>query len=164
MDSDLPSIVAQLVLQGYRKNEPNLFELTKILEKKNPLSYPEDTERSYYSYKIKKMLRDMALGMTAESPWMGSFNSVNLTLVIRDDDKIICYHVYDIQKFQDYLMKNTRLENPSISESKDGSIHSKLKGESKKPHFRRLYKQRGEVFLKLRLQVGYSSKRRDSGL
>ena len=157
IDSDLPSIVTQLLFYKYRENESNLFKLTKILEEKNPLSYPKDFDRPYYSYKIKKMLCNMAMGMTAKTPWMGNFNSDNLSLVVRDDDKIIYYHVYDIQKFQNYLMKNTRLENPSMRDDKDNFGYAKPKDEGKSYNFGFPYKQDGEVFIRLNLQVGYSN-------
>lgn len=157
IDSDLPRIVAQLLLFRYRESESNLFELAKILESINPLSYPNGSERSYYLYKLKKMLRDMSMGMTAETAWNGDFDASGGTLVVRDDGEIVCYHVYDIQKFESYLVKNTYLETPSTGEDKSNPGHPKPKDKGKNYNFGWLYEQSGDVFLKLNLQVRYSS-------
>jgi type II restriction enzyme len=156
IDSDLPRIVAEFLVQRYIENKSNLYELTNIIEDKNPLSYPVDLERSYYTYKIKKMLRDMSMGMTAETPWNGKFDASGGTLVVRDDGEVVCYHVYDIQKFESYLIKNTYLETPSTGEDKNKPGSPKPKDKGKNYNFGWLYKKNGEICLKLNLQIRYT--------
>ena len=155
IDSDLPRIVAQLLLYRYKGNESNFFKLITILEKENPLGYPQDSERSYYLYKLKKMLRDMSMGMTAETAWNGESNTYTVTLVLGNDGKVVCYHAYDIQKLETYLINNTYLETSSTGENKNKPDHPKSKGKGKNYNFGWLYDENGEVFLKLNLQVGY---------
>jgi hypothetical protein len=157
IDSDLPRLVAQLLLYRYKENESNLFQLAQILEEENPLSYPQDTDRAYYKYKLKKMLRDMSMGMTAETPWNGDFDASGGTLVVRDDGEVVCYHVYDIQKFESYLIGNTYLETPSTGEDKSKPGYSKPKDKGKNYNFGWLYEEGDEIFLKLNLQVRYSN-------
>ena len=98
----------------------------------------------------------MAMGMTAETPWTGNFDASGGTLVVREDGEIVCYHVYDIQKFEGYLLKNTYLETPSTGEDKLRPGNPKSKDIGKNYNFGWIYKENEEAYLKLNLQVRYS--------
>lgn len=156
IDSDLPRIVSQMLLIKYLNKKSSLNEIVEVLEKENPLSYPSDLERSYYKYKIKRMLRDMSMGMTSETPWNGDIDASGGTLVVKDDGEIVCYHVYDIQKYEEYLLNNTYLETPSTGEDSANPGNKKAKAK-KKYFFGWLYKEKEEIFMKLNLQVRYKS-------
>ena len=86
-------------------------------------------------------MTDMALGMTATSVWNGLYDATGGYIVVREDGEVLCYHVYDRNEFQDYLLKNTKLETPG----------------SKKHEFGKLYRDKDGLLMKLCLQIRFEA-------
>ena len=38
---------------------------------------------------------------------------------MKEDGEIVCYHVYELNRFMEYLYKSTKFESPSTSEDKE---------------------------------------------
>lgn len=80
-----------------------------------------------------------ALGMTAATPWSGLYRATGGCIIAKEDGETLCYHAYNYNDFQDYLYNNTRIETPSTSRYDFGYV----------------YKENGENYIKLNLQVRF---------
>ena len=96
-------------------------------------------DHDFYEYKLKRLLNDMALGMTAAKVWNGLFDASGGYLVVKEDGDLLCYHIYNRNQFDDYLISNTQLLNPSTTRMNCGEV----------------YKENGKLFIKLNLQIRF---------
>ena len=139
IDSCLPKILAELVVLFNAKAESNLQKLVSILEQANPLNYNNIDGHKFYDYKIKRLLTDCALGMTSKKVWTGQLDTTGGYLIVKENGDIICYHIYNRNEFENYLLANTRLINPSSGRNEFGLI----------------YRENDELFFKLNIQIRF---------
>ncbi len=139
IDSLFPLIISEFLLQYYSGNGNLICELTPIVRKINPCNFNTNLQHMYYEHKMKNFLTDVALGMTPATAWNGNFQATGGYIIVREDGEVLCYHIYNHNEFQEYLFNNTRLETPSTS----------------KYDFGTLYKENGNLFIKLNLQVRF---------
>ena len=107
--------------------------------KNNPLEYDNSNNHQFYIYKIKRFLTDVALGMMPSKVWSGEYNATGGYLIVKEDGDVLCYHIFDKNQFENYLMNNTKLETASSSRHKFG----------------KLYKEEGKLFMNLNLQIRF---------
>lgn len=160
IDGDLPEILAYMLKVRYLTGKSKLLELIDELEKYNPLNYDLSFNHPFYRYKIVKFLYDAALGMTAKKVWDGEIQANGGVIVVKKDGDVLAYHTYHKSKFEDYLLNNTYLEQPSTSEdeSDPGTPQTKEKYPNKsikKFLFGWLYFQDNNVKIKANLQVRF---------
>ena len=139
IDSLLPQILAEIVYEFYSSKGSKLSDLLLKIENKNPLKFDDSDNHAFYNYKIKRLLTDVALGMMPSKVWTGKYDTTGGYLVVKDDGDIVCYHIYNRNEFEDYLLNNTKLETASSSRHKFG----------------KLYKENGKLFFKLNLQIRF---------
>ncbi|UIR54775.1 HpaII family restriction endonuclease [Sphingobacterium sp. SRCM116780] len=139
IDSMLPQILSSLLLLSAELGDSNLERLCEKLEERNPLNFDTSTAHLYYNYKLKRLLVDIALGMMPGKIWNGIYEANGGYLVVKENGDVLCYHVYNRNEFEDYLLKNTKLETPSTTKHKFGLI----------------YQENGENFFKLNLQIRF---------
>lgn len=140
IDSDLPQILAELLLLKY--SSPGLALLAPILTQltiNNPLNFDLSQGHPFYEYKIKNFLTDSALGMTPGRMWTGHYDATGGIIIVKENGELVCYHIYNRNEFQDYLLNNTRFEQASTSRYNFGD----------------LYRQGDRILLKLNLQVRF---------
>lgn len=127
IDSDLPKVLAQIILYKYSssKNHPMTESLVVITERENFLQYNLSAGHPLYRQKIKNFLTDSALGMTPERVWEGSYSATGGIIVVKKDGELVCYHIYNRSEFQDYLLRNTRLEQASTTRYNFGDVYLK---------------------------------------
>lgn len=113
IDSNLPIILANLLQYYYSGYGIQLPQLLDILESNNPCHYNDEFGHSFYEYKIKRFLVDAALGMVPSVIWSGTFDATGGYIVVREDGEILCYHLYNMNEFQEYLLQNVKLDTPS---------------------------------------------------
>ena len=123
IDTQFPSILAEYILLYFSGYGKNICELTPKLREKNPCNLNLSTGQLYYEHKIKNFLTDAALGMTAASVWSGNFDATGGFIFVKEDGEILCYHIYNHNKFKDYLFKNTFFDTPSASKFDFGYIY-----------------------------------------
>ena len=123
IDSLLPEILSQVVRQFYSSKMSSLNELVTWLEQNNPLGFDNSGGHEFYTVKIKRFLTDVALGMMPSKCWTGQYEASGGYLIVKDDGDIICYHLYDRNLFEDYLLNNTKLETASSSRHQFGSVY-----------------------------------------
>lgn len=128
LDGDLPTIIANLLLEQLNYGISTLKDLADILTKTNPLNYDISQKSPFYVYKIKHLLTSAALGMMPATAWNGRFDANGGYLVVKKDGEILCYHFYDRNRFEDYLFCNAYLERSSTTRHEYASIIKEIDG------------------------------------
>ena len=140
VDSYLPEIMAQLLLTHYSTPGVAMLEpILELVEERNPCNYSLTYGHPFYRYKIKKFLVEVALGMIPSEVWDGTYDATGGYIVVRADGEILCYHIYNRNEFEEYLIQNTRFDAPSTSRWEYGEI----------------YKEKNKLYLKLCLQIRF---------
>lgn len=124
IDSLLPNILAEVMKQFFASHLSTICALTEEISSKNPLGYDTQFSHSFYEYKIKRFLTDVALGMMPSKVWGGLYDATGGYLIVKEDGEILCYHIYNRNQFEDYLFHNTKLETASSSRHDFGKIFS----------------------------------------
>jgi type II restriction enzyme len=139
IDSLLPQILASILLQFASSTYSSFDDLVKIIEDENPLKFDTTNNHSFYSYKIKRFLTDIALGMMPSKVWTGEYDATGGYLIVKANGEILCYHIYNKNEFENYLLTNTKLDTASSSRHGFGEI----------------YEEDGQLFFKLNLQIRF---------
>jgi type II restriction enzyme len=139
IDSLLPQILSSIIFNFYSSTHSSTEDLVKFTEEENPLKFDKTDKHLFYSYKIKRFLTDIALGMMPSKVWTGQYDATGGYLIVKADGEILCYHIYNKNEFEDYLLANTKLETASSSRHGFGEI----------------YEENGELFFKLNLQIRF---------
>lgn len=139
IDSALPQILSEIVHLFFTSGFSKTLDLVNKITVRNPLNYNLETNHPFYSYKIKRFLTDIALGMMPSKVWSGQIDATGGYLVVKEDGEILCYHIYNRNEFEDYLLNNTKLETASSTRHEFGSI----------------YKEERQLYFKLNLQIRF---------
>jgi hypothetical protein len=139
IDSLLPNILAEIVKTFYTSNLTSIKDLTENINRMNPLNYDNQFAHTFYEYKIKRFLTDVALGMTPSKVWNGIYDATGGYLVVKENGDVLCYHIYNRNQFEDYLFENTKLETAS----------------STRHEFGKIYEKDAKFFFKLNLQIRF---------
>lgn len=139
IDSLLPEMISKLLTYFYRGEATSLIDLLELLKRDNPSYYNDQLGHLFYEYKLKKFITDVALGMTPSKRWDGVFDATGGYIIVKDDGEVVCYHLYNHNEFQWYLLKNTKLDTPSSS----------------RYDFAKIYKENGALYIKLNLQIRF---------
>lgn len=139
VDSLLPQILSKILLLFNTSNLNKLGDLVNEIENINPLNFDKSNNHNFYNYKIKRLLSDIALGLVPTTVWTGTLDSTGGYLVVKENGEILCYHIYNRNEFEDYLLNNTKLINPSSTRLKFGKV----------------YKEDNSLYIKLNLQIRF---------
>ena len=66
----------------------------------------------------------VALGMTPATLWEGGYLASGGYIIVRKDGELVCYHIYNVDQFQEYLFQNTKLDTPQLSRYDYGDFYS----------------------------------------
>lgn len=141
IDSMLPQIYAHFILLHFQTMHLKHMDCKKtcaVLDQINPLNH---RKQNIYTYKIKKLLCASALGMTPGTEWNGVEAATGGYVIVKRDGDVLCYHLYNRNFFEDYLLNNTVIDRPSTSRHQYGSIFSKD----------------GHYFIDLNIQIRFKS-------
>lgn len=136
IDSNMDKIIAETLLYFYRDGIAYCDEIVQKLEQENPMNFGNVNA---YSYKFKKFLTAVALGMKPATVWDGVDEATGGYIIVTREGNVLAYHIYNRNYFEAYLLKNTKYETPSTS----------------RHHFGEIYHEEGEDFIKLNLQVRF---------
>lgn len=166
IDGDLPQVLAYALLYKYTYQLKNWEEIIAVLNESNPLGYRINAKSPVYEFKIKRFLQDSAMGMTAESPWSGFYDANGGQIIVKRDGDIVCYHVYELNRYLQYLFNETNIEQPSTGEDGGNPGHIRINPKTGKPAkpflFGWLYEQDGNLFLKINFQVRFKGMKKNS--
>lgn len=123
IDSSLPKILAEIVYQFFTSGHSKTVDLVSEISRLNPLEFNLETNHPFYSYKLKRFLTDIALGMMPSKVWTGELDATGGYLVVKEDGEILCYHIYNRNEFEDYLLNNTKLETASSTRHDFGTVY-----------------------------------------
>jgi type II restriction enzyme len=154
IDGDLPFLMSQLLLIRYWSNSSDLKTCTDILTAENPLDFDVENHGAVYEYKIKRFLQDCALGMVPETPWTGVYDATGGQIIVKENGDVVCYHIYEQNRFLDYLINNTKFEGASTSEDENNPGHPRI-NPAKKFFYGWLYEEGGKLYFKINLQVRF---------
>ncbi len=139
LDGDLPEICAVMLKNHYAEGISTIKECLSQITHDNPLRYNLSKGHPFYSYKFKKLLSESALGMLPSKPWDGKADATGGYIIVREDGEVLCYHLFNRNEFENYLINNTKFETASTSRHDFGSI----------------YKDCGKYYLKLNMQIRF---------
>lgn len=139
IDSSLPIILSGILYKFFTSDYTKTSDLVKVITEQNPLNFDLQNNHPFYTYKIKRFLTDIALGMMPSKVWTGELDATGGYLVVKEDGEVLCYHIYNRNEFEDYLLSNTKFETASSSRHDFGSI----------------IKENGKLFFKLNLQIRF---------
>lgn len=139
LDGNLPEICAEMLKAFFLLGITTVKDVISYLNTTNPLNYDLFKGHPFYSYKLKKLLTECALGMLPSKTWNGTADATGGYIVVREDGEVLCYHLFNRNEFENYLLNNTKFETASTSRHGFGSI----------------YKENGKYYLKLNLQVRF---------
>lgn len=136
IDSRMDDIIAETLLYFYRDGISSCDGMVKRLENENPMEYGNVHA---YSYKFKKFLTSVALGMRPATVWDGVDEASGGYIIVTREGSILAYHIYNRNYFEEYLLKSTKYETASTS----------------RHDFGELYELNGELLMKLNLQIRF---------
>lgn len=139
VDTVMPEILGHILVAYYLGFGSSISDIL------NNLDYRKNTILNYglnkqdYQFKIKGLLHNIALGLVPNTQWDGLHKAQGGYIIVREDGEIVCYHVYNIDAFRNYLFLNTKLDTPSTTRYKFGTI----------------YKNNDEYYINLNLQIRF---------
>jgi len=139
IDGDLPQMCAYMMVDYYSSGLNTIERALESIAVHNPLNYNLSNGHPFYRYKFKKFLTESALGMLPSKPWDGTADATGGYIIVREDGEVLCYHLFNRNEFENYLVKNTKFETASTTRHQFGSI----------------YKENGKYYIKLNLQIRF---------
>lgn len=123
-DTMLPDILAYMVLDYFSTS--GLAKLSDVARRVIPTLPFEASEIEVIS-KVKQFLSNVALGMVPKKPWDGTTIAGGCIFVKRDG-KLVVYTLYDMDKFNDYLINNTKFDTASTTRHRFGKLYGGADG------------------------------------
>ncbi len=120
IDSLLPEIISELLIGRSVIDNSNLSQITEYLTKTNPLNFIGNHD--FYRTKITHLLIESFMGMVPRQIWNGYEQVHGGYIIVKSSGEVLCYPLSNRNAFEEYLFKNTFLENCSTSRSKYASI------------------------------------------
>lgn len=139
IDSNLPEILAELLLIFYQSDK--LLDLSEALIKLNNTNHLKSTiskNHSFYQYKVKRFLLEVAHGMNPLKVWTGSASGHSIR---HNEEKPWHKFSYNQADLADYLLNNIEFAN----------VNSKQKNND----FGLVYEENGDYFIKLNLEFQF---------
>ena len=140
IDGDLPEICAYMLVAYFSTGINTVARSLDFIISANPMGYDLSKGHPFYQYKFKKLLTESALGMLPSKAWDGTADATGGYIIVREDGEVLCYHLFNRNEFENYLVKNTKFETASTTRHQFGSI----------------YKENGRYYLKLNLQIRFT--------
>lgn len=139
IDVVFAEILAASLKNFYEGKGSTIAETCQFLDQNDILKVKYDLNENDFEYKIKAFLRAVALGMVPNRTWDGLNAAHGGYLIVKEDGDVVCYHLYNMDAFQNYLFKNTKFETPSTTRHGFGEI----------------YEKDGSLFINLNLQIRF---------
>jgi hypothetical protein len=155
IDGDLPEIIGWSLYYRWVFRESSLTKISAILEEKDPMNFygGDPSEQKLYEYKLKRFLTEAAMGMTSEKPWLGEYDSFGGVIIAKKDGDIVCFHIYDFNLFRNYLLNNTKFEQPSTGE--DAELPGRSRASGKNYNYGWVYREDDLLKIKINLQIRF---------
>lgn len=136
IDSRMHEILACLLEYSYRTNEKNCRKIISYLEATNPLHFARE---GLYEYKFKQFLCAKALGMNPSRKWTGEDEANGGYIVAKANGDVLAYHLYNRDKFKQYLFDQTELD----------------RGSTTRHNYATIFEENGKLYIRLNLQIRF---------
>lgn len=141
IDSTFHKILAACLICYYRHDMgTSVKDIISRVAEIDPCELGDEDRLFWYELVMKRFLVIVALGMTANKPWNGIYAANGGFLVVKEDGDIVCYHFYDRNQLETYLLNNTAFETPSTSRHKISDVYRDVDG---------------KVYIKLNVQIRF---------
>ncbi len=87
----LPNILAEIIRTFFTSNRSSTEDLSANINKENTLKYDTQFAHTFYDYKIKRFLTDVALGMTPSKVWTGVYDATGGYLIVKYSNFVNLY-------------------------------------------------------------------------
>lgn len=140
VDSLMPEIIAHVLLAFYRNRINSISKIVDFVDKQASLNQQINYgDKDALKNKIQKLLVDVLLGFFAGSKWNGVYEA-NGSIVLKNNGDCVAFHIIDLETLKNYLYKNIKLDTPSTTRHRYGS----------------LYQEKGnKLYFKLNLQLRF---------
>jgi DNA (cytosine-5)-methyltransferase 1 len=140
VDSLMPEIIAYVLLAFYRNRINSISKIVDFVDKQALLNQQINYgDKDALKNKIQKLLVDVLLGFFAGSKWNGVYEA-NGSIVLKNNGDCVAFHIIDLETLKNYLYKNIKLDTPSTTRHRYGS----------------LYQEKGnKLYFKLNLQLRF---------
>lgn len=135
IDTALPMILSEILLNFYLGNGITVKQLSEL----DGIGGLFSLDKRSVTYKVKNLLRAVALGMVPSKEWDTYLSTYGGYLIVKEDGTLVCYHLYNDDQFKDYLFNNTKFDTP----------------DSKRHNFGKLYEENGEYYFDLNIQIRF---------
>lgn len=95
----------------------------------NPLAIDSEDAETFYTYKIKELLTNIALGLVPSRKWSGTYDATGGYIIVKEGGDVLCYHIYNRNEFREYLFRNTKLDTPSKTRHGFGIVVDTAEGQ-----------------------------------
>lgn len=139
LDTNLPRIIAAMLMALHLDGTNRLSELAKMLDEKNPLKMKEELlqKHGFYQYKLRQLLLASAWGLRPGVIWNGRASAVGGYLMTDENGALSAFLRADEQTFSDYLLSHAKLAKTLPDEDKYGYLE----------------RENGNYYLKLNLKI-----------
>lgn len=149
IDSQMPVILSEMLISYYsKKSKSSIVKILDYIIETNPLSLKKEKTKLLYTHNVKSLLCAIALGMVASTEWDGTDEASGGYIVVKRSGEVVAYHIYNRDKFKEYLLNNTKLDGPQRF---DTPPPSKKKGYD----YGYIYEDSGKLYIKLNLQIRF---------
>ena len=139
-DSLMPLILSEFLLTFFSGQGNAIAGLAEIVASSSAIQNLNlDFDYEDIKFKMKYLLLNIALGMVPATMWDGFLKADGGYIVVKEDGDILCYHIYNIAQFSEYLFNHTRFDTPSSTRHGFGEI----------------YEDNGQLYINLNLQIRF---------
>lgn len=121
-DSMLPEIMGDLLMVFFVGN--GVRTVRSLIDSRS--EFFEEPSKNEVLKKVKDFLCNITLGMIPTEEWDGSELGGGC-IFVKNDGNLVCFTLYDMEAFKNYLVDNTRFDTPSTTKFKFGELY---KGEN----------------------------------
>ena len=104
IDSYMPELFLKIAKVMITENTSKIESIIEIVEQENPFNY---INKNAYRYKLKKLLRAFALGMTYYKPWDGKEDYTLIPRILKQCKVNSDFNPFEIDSFEDYLLSHS---------------------------------------------------------
>jgi hypothetical protein len=143
IDSQMPELLGWATLLNFvmphgKKNLTDVLADKRFQDSAQTIAIPLDA--GSIEYKFKHLLSAIALGMVPATPWSGIIDADGGYLVVKRNGDLVCFHVYNLGSFQEYLLRHVMFDTPAS-----------------RNNFGFIYERNGQFFFDVNCQIRFNT-------
>ncbi len=123
VDSLMPEIIAYVLLAYFRNRINSISRIVDFIDEQGILNQQINYgDKTALKNKIQKLLVDVLLGFFAGTKWDGVYEA-NGSIVLKNSGNCVAFHIIDLETLKNYLYENIKLDTPSTTRHRYGSLY-----------------------------------------